>query len=607
MSETAYERILDALADAGRRTVRSGRGVDAQCPAHDDRTPSLSVTPIEGSVLLHCHSGCEVEDVLAALHMSKRDMFDEPRGDELARYQYTDTAGRPTRTVHRFEGKEFRQSGDKRLVQLYRLPKVVEAIKAGRTIYLVEGEKDVHALESLGEVATTAPQGARNFDKADVSPLKGAQIVAVVDRDAAGQKWAAAVVERLDGYAADLRLVEAAEGKDSADHVAAGHPLDALVPLDPRVFPVPHPRGEEHGNTLYFDVGAYLDGGERDAPEPVLMYREDGHAIFYAAQVNYIFGDPESGKTLVVQAAMAEALNAGRRGLFIDIDHNGAQATICRFIDYGVPEEILRDPARFRYVEPDDREHLMAIVKDAKQWQPAVAAVDSVGELLPLMGLNSNSPDDFTIAHTAVLKPLAKAGAAVLAVDHLPKSTETRVAGPTGTAAKRRAVGGVSIRVTINEQFAPGRAGSAWLALNKDRHGGLRRYCLAEGREPSVGLFKLDSTGVDITWSVQAPKLGEAAAAAGVRADDLTALDKLDPEPRSVRDVKERLRWNSNRAADTLREWRSRRSRGVPGEQGSLGHTPPVTFLSCRVCGEPMHPAAAAGGFDTHPGCNDAP
>ena len=59
------------------------------------------------------------------------------------------------------------------------------------------------------------------------------------------------------------------------------------------------------------------------------------------------------------------------------------------------------------------------------------------------------------------------------------RENQPSVARCSSTAAKRRAVGGVSIRVTIKEQFAPGRVGSAYLALNKDRHGGLRRHCLA--------------------------------------------------------------------------------------------------------------------------------
>lgn len=350
------------------------------------------------------------------------------------------------------------------------------------------------------------------------------------------------------------------------------------------VFPVPDTRGGERGNTagnpadveakdLYLDVAALLDGGLPDPPAPVLLHRTDGHAIFYSAQVNLIFGDPESGKTLVAQAAASEALKAGRRVLFVDIDHNGPQATVCRFIDMGVSEATLRDLSLFRYVEPEDRPHLKAVVADARTWRPAVAVVDSVGELLPLLGLSSNSPDDFTAAHTFTLKPLAMAGACVLAIDHLPKNVESRASGPTGTAAKRRAIGGVSIRVTVNEQFTPGRGGSAWLAINKDRHGGLRRNCPAEGKEPAAGLFRLDSSADDIRWSVLAPQLGDAAKAVGVSREDLAALDGLEPPPASVRDVKTRLSWRTDRAADVLREWRTRRSRSVPGEQGTLPGT----------------------------------
>lgn len=312
----------------------------------------------------------------------------------------------------------------------------------------------------------------------------------------------------------------------------------------------------------YVDVAALLDGGLPEPPRPVLLHRDDGVALFYSGQVNLIFGDPESGKTLLAVAAATTALDAGRRVLFIDLDHNGADATVYRLLDMGAGEAALRNPDRFRYVEPEDKAHLLAVVEDAKDWRPAVAVVDSVGELLPMLRLSSNSPDEFTSAHARVLKPLAMAGAAVLAVDHLPKNSETRASGPTGTMAKRRAVGGVSLRVTVNEPFAPGRKGSAFLGLNKDRHGGLRQHCPTEGREPSAGLFVLDSSGHAMTFAVRAPQLGDAAKAAGVSDDDLAQLDALDPEPKSVRDVQERMRWRSQRAADALRAWRSRSASG---------------------------------------------
>ncbi|MFP5256071.1 MAG: recombinase RecA [Acidimicrobiia bacterium] len=344
-------------------------------------------------------------------------------------------------------------------------------------------------------------------------------------------------------------------------------------------FPVPTPHGGERGNTLYADVAALLDGTIPEPPEPTILYRSDGHGIFYEGQVNVLFGDPESGKTMVAEAAAAATMLAGKRVLFLDLDHNGLQSTVVRFMDMGVPEEILRDLDRFRYVEPEDRLHLLAVIEDAKRerW-PHLAIVDSLGELLPLMGLNSNSPDDFTMAHGLVLKPLAMTGAGVIGIDHLPKNQENKINGPTGTAAKRRAIGGVAIRVVVKEQFTPGKGGSAYLTLNKDRHGGLRRWCPTEGREPVVGLFTLESRPGELICMIHAPEAGDASKAEGVSDEDLAELDLLDPPPTSVRDVKERLRWRSDRAANALRHWRSRVPTPLGGEQGNTPSSVPQAF-----------------------------
>jgi Protein of unknown function (DUF3631) len=55
---------------------RSGQGWKAKCPAHEDHTPSLSICEgDDGCALIHCHAGCSTDDVLAALGMSKRDLF----------------------------------------------------------------------------------------------------------------------------------------------------------------------------------------------------------------------------------------------------------------------------------------------------------------------------------------------------------------------------------------------------------------------------------------------------------------------------------------------------------------------------------------------------
>jgi hypothetical protein len=354
-------------------------------------------------------------------------------------------------------------------------------------------------------------------------------------------------------------------------------------------FPVPHPMSGERGYApeppRYVDVAALLDGGLPEAPPTVLLRRSDGVALFYAGQVNVIFGDPESGKTLLVTAAVSEALSRGQRVLWVDIDHNGPDATVARLLTFGAPEEALRDPERFRYAEPEDKAHLMGVVADVRGgWRPAVAVVDSIGELLPMMNLASNSPDDLTVAHSAVLKTMAMAGACVLAVDHLAKNTESRASGPTGTAAKRRTVGGISLRMTTAETFVPDKGGSAHLAINKDRHGGLRRHCPpsdAGSKEQYAGTFVLEYLDGELSWSVRAPRDVPEQPLLGVSPDDLAALDALEPPPSSVKDVKARMRWRTDRAADVLRAWRSRRSPTFPGngerrEAASVPGTPHI-------------------------------
>ena len=54
-----------AAALGGRKV---GGGWMARCPAHDDRTPSLSIRDADdGKVLVRCHAGCEQEQVIDAL------------------------------------------------------------------------------------------------------------------------------------------------------------------------------------------------------------------------------------------------------------------------------------------------------------------------------------------------------------------------------------------------------------------------------------------------------------------------------------------------------------------------------------------------------------
>lgn len=190
-----------------------------KCPAHEDRTASLSVREGEKALLLYCHAGCSLESILDALGLTKADLRLDggadglpgrgtrvhaakpvkdvdvakgtvkgskahgggrkgagPLGTPTKVYGYTDEDGNLLFEVCRYDqanGKTFRQRvpdaeaaggyrwtiRDARNV-LYRLPAVLAAIAAEQPVYIVEGEKDADNLAALGLTATTNAGGA---------------------------------------------------------------------------------------------------------------------------------------------------------------------------------------------------------------------------------------------------------------------------------------------------------------------------------------------------------------------------------------------------------------------------------------------------------------
>lgn len=225
---------------------RNGDGWQAKCPAHEDTTPSLSISEgMDGRVLLHCHAGCAVDEILGALAMQKRDLFADngTSGREIvATYDYVDETGALLSQIVRFFPKDFRQrrpdglggwtwnlNGTRRV--LYRLPQLRAAVAAGERVFVVEGEKDVAAIERAGYVATCNSGGAGKWRREYSEELKGADVVIVADTDAPGRTHAGQVARALQGVASKVVVVEPAVGKDVSDHLAAGRKLGELVPV----------------------------------------------------------------------------------------------------------------------------------------------------------------------------------------------------------------------------------------------------------------------------------------------------------------------------------------------------------------------------------------
>ncbi|VBA60281.1 AAA family ATPase [Mycobacterium attenuatum] len=219
----AHDRILGALRDRGAKI--NARGNKAQCPAHEDDQPSLSIGPRRDGkgVVIKCHAGCDYKAVLAALGMAPCDLFDDAgmRGVYSAKADYRYPDGR---AVHRKPDKSFPQSGKTDGNSLFRVD-----FGDATTVFVAEGEKDVLAIESVGGAATCPAMGAGKAGKFDWEPLRGKTAIIIADKDEPGRKHAEQVAGLLQGIASSIRIVEAAAGKDAADHIAAGYGLDELV------------------------------------------------------------------------------------------------------------------------------------------------------------------------------------------------------------------------------------------------------------------------------------------------------------------------------------------------------------------------------------------
>lgn len=265
------DSLLDAIEYA-----KTGQQTMVKCPAHDDGTESLHVSPgTKQPVVMKCMADCKTEDILGAgnidfqMLLSPRDeknygkAEDEiwtPEKDKSGRtlfashaYEYTDENGVLLYQVLRVpkpdgrktfyqrqpdqsakSGWKWNMTGARRV--LYKLPEVLTARQNGETIYLVEGEKDAETLRRRGFVATTAPMGAgiTKWEPDYTEALSAANIVIIADADAPGRDHARAVKELLDEAGSVVSICEAMNGcKDVTDHFNAGGTIDTLIETVP--------------------------------------------------------------------------------------------------------------------------------------------------------------------------------------------------------------------------------------------------------------------------------------------------------------------------------------------------------------------------------------
>ena len=223
--------LAAAIAHRCPQAQQHGDQWQACCPAHDDHTPSLSITPATDKVLVYCHAQCPLDAILAALGLTRRDLFVHgvtPHATAhrnghrriVTTYDYVDAHGVLVHQTVRLTPKAFRQRRPDPVTPgawiwnlegvepvLYHLPQVLAAIQRGETIYVVEGEKDAEALQALGLTVTCNAMGAGKWRPSYSAVLRSASVVVLPDNDPPGHQHAREICTALAGIAARCKVV----------------------------------------------------------------------------------------------------------------------------------------------------------------------------------------------------------------------------------------------------------------------------------------------------------------------------------------------------------------------------------------------------------------
>ena len=95
------EQALSALRAMGKKVKQTGSNQwQAQCPAHDDNRPSLSVSEgTDGRLLLHCKAGCTFDSIMESIGLNKTEAYVENNQETfngkaiITKYPYYDENG----------------------------------------------------------------------------------------------------------------------------------------------------------------------------------------------------------------------------------------------------------------------------------------------------------------------------------------------------------------------------------------------------------------------------------------------------------------------------------------------------------------------------------
>lgn len=477
------QRVLAAL----KRVKPSGKGWTALCPAHEDREPSLTVTEgDDGRCVAYCHRSCSFKEIVAASGIPMADWFmpkspdyhpprrqspngmngsheratalavEEPTDDKkqwpvVSTYDYVDAAGalvfqvlrkeppvqldgtprRKTFVQRRADGAWTTDGIDVR--PLYRLPELTEDIALGRTILLVEGEKDADTARSMGIPATAHAGGAKGWRAEYAAQLAGVDVVIVPDNDAAGREWAVEAATALVSTGAKVRMFATPvrdEHADLTDWVNAGASVEQITRAIERARPwaIGHPAPLPPFPSrfkVYSDVDLET--------LPPLKFFVDG--VFPEESLLCIYGPPGCGKSFLsldLSCSVASGINwLGKKvtkGSTLYVAAEGGRGYRKRVVAWktarmvagiSIPVSFVLEPANLHGTE--DVEHILRAA-DTLHEPPSLVVFDTLHR--SMTGGDENSAQDIGLVMDRAARIKRELGCSVLFIHHTRKDAD---------------------------------------------------------------------------------------------------------------------------------------------------------------------------------------
>lgn len=223
----------------------------ALCPCHNDHEPSLDIRTGDKGIVMSCPvCGADGKRVMQALNLSVSELFYQPKQTRPPKpkdtdYYYTDTL-KKTR-FYRWNQKKSRyeksfawkhksggkwvnglpkdENGNRIKPPLYHQNQLTAARDQGKTVYIVEGEKDVDTMtDKLHLTAVSSPHGASNsaepakkWDPRFNKLFSGANVLILPDNDESGKIFSKYIAGQLLPHAQSVKVLNLSDEWNSLE------------------------------------------------------------------------------------------------------------------------------------------------------------------------------------------------------------------------------------------------------------------------------------------------------------------------------------------------------------------------------------------------------